>query len=163
MSIKYKNGILKGIQVLFIALFLYTSIDKVFNFTEFAYQIKQSPLLKSIAGWLIWFIPAIEFLTAALLLFPNSRLQGFYTSLALMIAFTGYLVLLNYVSDYIPCDCGGFLEKLPLEVHICLNVSFVILALVAIKMLRQIRIESNLFHKNKLFCPDQAEWPGSTS
>src|ERR1700749_4435186 len=104
-----KKILLHVIQGLLVALFLYTSIVKIADFTEFGSELKQSPILKSAAGWMAWLIPSGGLIVVLLLLIPARRVQGFYASGLLLLAFSVYLVLLHYVNEYIPCDCGGFL------------------------------------------------------
>jgi hypothetical protein len=134
-----KKIILHLIQGLLIALFLYTSIVKIADFTEFGSELKQSPILKSTAVWMAWLIPAVELTVVLLLLIPARRVQGFYASCLLLLAFSGYLVLLHYVNEYIPCDCGGFLEKMPPGIHISFNLLMAALALAGVWLEKRVK------------------------
>jgi len=121
--------ILNIILALFIVLFLYTAGSKLLNYQGFVLDIKQSPIFKSISSGLLWTIPCAE-LTIAMLLFSRSlRLAGLYAALLLMLTFTGYIILLNYFMDYIPCSCGGILETLSPGTHILLNILLTVMAL----------------------------------
>ncbi len=63
---------------------------------------------------------------------PKYKIIGFYAALGLMIAFTGYIIAITQFSQYIPCSCGGILEKLGWTEHLIFNIVFDLLAIVAI-------------------------------
>lgn len=46
--------------------------------------------------------------------------------------FTAYIVIILHFSYFVPCSCGGILEKLGWTEHLIFNVVFVLLAIVAI-------------------------------
>jgi hypothetical protein len=135
----YRKVLLHGIQLLFVSLFLYTGVEKVFNFAAFSSELKQSPILKSLAGLFMWLIPGIELFIVILLLYPAWRLKGLYASFALLILFTIYLFILRYLTDYIPCDCGGFLENIPSDLHILLDLFLSVFAMMGIALERRTR------------------------
>lgn len=120
------------ISALFVLLFLYAALTKVFDYEKFRVQLGQSPLLTAFAGFVAWFIPAIEILIAVLLIVPRTRLLALYASFSLMVMFTCYIVAITQFSDYVPCSCGGVLEKLGWTEHLVFNVGFVLLGLTAI-------------------------------
>ncbi len=49
-----------------------------------------------------------------------------------MVMFTAYIVLITRFSDYVPCSCGGVLEKLSWDQHLVFNIGFVVLGFMAI-------------------------------
>lgn len=124
----------------FILLFVYASASKILDFENFQVQIAQSPLLSAYAGIASYGVLIIEFSVAALLLSSNYRLIGFYASYTLMIFFTVYIFLILNYSEFIPCSCGGILEKLGWQEHLIFNAGCIVLAFLAI-----IIIESERF------------------
>lgn len=120
------------IAALFIILLVYAALTKLLDYEKFAVQIGQSPLLTRYAGFVAWFIPAVEILVAALLAWPRFRLAGLYAALTLMVMFTAYIIAILNFSEHIPCSCGGVLEKLGWKEHLAFNVAFVLLALTGI-------------------------------
>lgn len=125
----------EAISLLFVLLFIYAATSKLWDFGQFKVQLGQSPILTAYADGVAWMVPGVEYLLALLLLFNGSRLAAFYGSLALMVMFTTYIVLVLHFSDYIPCSCGGVLEDLGWTEHIVFNLFFVILAVIAIVQL----------------------------
>jgi hypothetical protein len=99
-------------------------------------QLGQSPLLSAFAGFVAWSVPAIELLIVIMLLIPRFRLTALFASFNLMLMFTAYIfIILNY-SSFIPCSCGGILEKLGWKEHLVFNILFIILALIGILIIR---------------------------
>jgi uncharacterized membrane protein YphA (DoxX/SURF4 family) len=60
------------------------------------------------------------------------RLIGLYASFFFMILFTGYIVAILRFSSYIPCSCGGILQKMSWTQHLIFNIGFLLLAVIAI-------------------------------
>lgn len=115
-----------------ILLFCYASASKIFDFENFQIQIAQSPLLSAYAGFVSYATIISEMVIVLLLLIPKSRLIGLYASLGIMSAFTIYIYLILNYSDFVPCSCGGILEKLGWTEHLIFNILCVIAAIVAI-------------------------------
>lgn len=132
---KYKNALLEGICFLYILLFVYAALNKFLVFDEFKIQIGQSPVLTAYAGWLAWVVPSLEILISVLLVIPRFRLLALHAAFALMVMFTTYIVIILNFSDYIPCSCGGVLEKLGWTEHLIFNIGFVVLAFIGILIL----------------------------
>ena len=130
-----KNKVSQIISCLFILLFIYASISKFITFESFQVQLAQSPLLTAYAGIISYMVLVVEIGTAVLLLFKQTRLWGLYLSLGLMTAFTVYIYLILNYSDFIPCSCGGILEKLGWTEHLWFNIAFVVLAITGIQLL----------------------------
>ncbi|MEP5341653.1 MAG: MauE/DoxX family redox-associated membrane protein [Algibacter sp.] len=127
--------LLEFIYFLYILLFVYAALNKFLVFDEFKIQIGQSPVLTAYAGWVAWVVPSFEILIALLLVIPRFRLLALYAAFALMVMFTTYIVIILNFSDYIPCSCGGVLEKLGWTEHLIFNIGFVILAFIGIMIL----------------------------
>lgn len=132
---KHSHRIVETISLLFVVLFIYAATSKLWGFGQFKVQLGQSPVLTAYSDGVAWMVPGVEYLLALLLLFNGSRLAAFYGSLALMVMFTTYIILVLNFSDYIPCSCGGVLEDLGWTEHIVFNLFFVALAIIGIILL----------------------------
>ncbi|WP_417857511.1 MauE/DoxX family redox-associated membrane protein, partial [Xanthomarina gelatinilytica] len=64
--------------------------------------------------------------------FERFRIPALFAAFALMVMFTAYIVIILNFSDFIPCSCGGVLEKLSWTQHLIFNIAFIILAGVAV-------------------------------
>lgn len=130
-----KKGIataLDIIAVLFIILFVYAAINKMNSVSTFELQLSKSPMLVPYAHILSWTLPPFELIVAALLIFPKTRLLGFYISYGLMAMFTAYIIAITQFSDDIPCSCGGILQNMTWNQHLVFNLFFVLLSVVAV-------------------------------
>jgi uncharacterized membrane protein YphA (DoxX/SURF4 family) len=127
-----KTIILEIISFLFILLFMYAAVTKLLDYEKFTVQIGQSPVLTAFSGWVAWMIPSVEILVSLALAIPCFRLIGLYAAFSLMVMFTAYIISILNFSDYIPCSCGGILEKLGWKEHLVFNVGFVLLGIVGI-------------------------------
>ena len=117
---------------LYILLFVYAGISKFLDFEEFTVQLAQSPLLSAYAGIIAPGVISLELLLAVLLMQKKSRLAGLYVSFFLMVAFTVYIYLILNYSDFVPCSCGGIIEKMNWTEHMIFNIAFAVMALFAI-------------------------------
>ncbi|MBJ2126360.1 MauE/DoxX family redox-associated membrane protein [Flavobacterium sp. IB48] len=131
-SVSFKNIVVDIICLLFVLLFVYAATSKLFDFENFKIQLGQSPLLSAVANWTSITVPVLEIIIAASLLLRHVRLVGLYASYLLMIMFTAYIyIILNY-SAFVPCSCGGILEKMTWGEHLVFNICFIILAIIGI-------------------------------
>lgn len=130
-----KSRIVEIIYLLFVLLFVYAAVSKLLDFENFKVQLGQSPLLSAFASWVSWLVPIVELILALLLLFPRWRMIALFAAFSLMLMFTVYIfIILNY-SSFVPCSCGGILEKLGWKEHLIFNIVFIILAAVGILIL----------------------------
>ncbi|PWV48807.1 MauE/DoxX family redox-associated membrane protein [Chitinophaga sp. S165] len=118
--------------ILLTVLFTYASISKLLQYDTFKYQLGQSPFVTGYAGIVAWGIPAIELVTTALLMFPVTRMKGFYLSYGLLLLFTFYIYAILHYSYFIPCSCGGILSQMNWEQHLVFNIVFSLIALTGI-------------------------------
>jgi len=129
---RYRKATIEIIALLFVILWIYAGLAKLLDYETTKYQLGRSPYLEHMAGFVAWAVPVSELLVAAALLFPKTRLAGFYASFALMLMFTGYIyVILNH-SYYIPCSCGGVLSGMDWITHFWFNIGFTALAIIGI-------------------------------
>lgn len=122
------------VSALFVVLFVYAAATKLIDYGKFRVQIGQSPLLTASAGTVAWLVPAVEIIVAAMLTMLRSRLPGLYASFGMMVMFTAYIVVITQFSEYVPCSCGGVLEKLSWNEHLVFNLVFVALGGMAIML-----------------------------
>lgn len=116
-------------------LFCYASVSKILDFENFQVQLAQSPLLSAYAGLISYAVIIIELIIAVLLCSKHTRLVGLYLSLGIMVSFTVYIYLILNYSDFVPCSCGGILEKLGWTEHLIFNMICVLMAFAAIYIL----------------------------
>ncbi len=113
-------------------LFIYTAVSKFLDFENFQVQLGQSPLLSAFAGWVSWGVLLIELFIAGLLMFDKTRRIGLYIAFILMAMFTAYIFIILNFSPFVPCSCGGVLEKMGWTEHLIFNISFLLLAALGI-------------------------------
>ena len=119
ISDSLKGIIVEAICLLYIFLFVYAAVSKLLDFENFQIQLGQSPLVSAFTLYLSWFI-------------PSTRRAGLTASYFLMVMFTAYIfIILNY-SSFVPCSCGGILEKMNWTQHLVFNFVFISLALLAL-------------------------------
>lgn len=132
---KLKTIILDSICFLLVLLFVYAAVSKMLDFENFQIQLAQSPLLSAFAGLISWGVIILELLISVLIVFKRTRIFALYFAFGLMVMFTVYIyIILNY-SSFIPCSCGGILEKLNWKKHLVFNIFFVIISAVAILLI----------------------------
>jgi len=133
-NLNIRRFIIQTVSLLYVLLFVYASMSKLFDFERFQIQLAQSPILSAYAFWISWLVITIELLTSALLIYSRTRLAGLFSSLSLMTMFTVYIYIVLHYSSFVPCSCGGILEKMTWNIHLIFNIFFIFLALTAIIM-----------------------------
>jgi hypothetical protein len=137
---RIKNDVVLVVSYLYILLFVYAAVSKLLDFENFQVQLGQSPLLSVYASWIAPSVLALELLIAFLLLFPVSRYVGLIGSYFLMVLFTVYIYLILNFSSFVPCSCGGVLEKMSWNQHLIFNICFALLAIIALFLIRSTKI-----------------------
>jgi uncharacterized membrane protein YphA (DoxX/SURF4 family) len=127
-----RSATLDIIITLFMVLFLYASIYKLFDYQVFKVQIGRSPLIMYYANTLAWLVPAIEIIAAILVFVPKFRLSGLFLSFGIMFAFSIYIFFMLTFSPYVPCSCGGILNSMGWTEHLIFNIAFTLIALAGI-------------------------------
>ncbi|MBO9584412.1 MAG: hypothetical protein J7574_09665 [Flavobacterium sp.] len=132
-----KNIIADIICLLYILLFVYAAISKLLDFENFRIQLGQSPLLSAFAGYIAWMVPILELFIVLLIVSKRWKIMGLFGALCLMVMFTAYIfIILNY-SPFVPCSCGGILQKMGWGEHLIFNCVFIMLAAAGILILRR--------------------------
>ncbi len=132
LSASFKSHFIYVVALLHIVLYVYAAVNKLLDFENFQVQLGQSPLLSAFAGFVSYVVPAVEFVIVGFLFFGSTRYLGLYASLCLMAMFTTYIFIMLHFSSFVPCSCGGILEKLSWHQHLIFNVSFFIINLNAL-------------------------------
>ncbi len=132
-----KATIVELIALLFVTLYLYTSISKLIDYDVTVDQLSLSPLLAPIASFVTVLLPAAEIICSALLFFPRTRRHGLYLSLGLMVMFTAYIIYILIYNDQMPCTCGGIIEYLSWPQHLALNGTLILLNTLAVYLDRR--------------------------
>jgi hypothetical protein len=139
--IKLKILVIEIVSYLFIILFVYAASSKFFDYQNFAAQLGRSPMLARFDGW-FWLVPVIEIIVSLFLAIPKFKLLGLYSSFSLMTMFSAYIFVILRFSEYIPCSCGGVLQKMSWSVHFWFNIAFVFLAASAILLMPKPHLET---------------------
>jgi hypothetical protein len=122
---RIRNLAVTGICLLHILLFTYAAANKLLDFENFQVQLGQSPLLSAFAGIVSYSVPAVELAIALALCSIRYRTLGLYCAFSLMVMFTAYIVIILNFSPFVPCSCGGVLEKMTWREHLFFNAAFV--------------------------------------
>jgi len=133
-----KKAIIDAVAFLMITIFTYTAIMKFTDLQKFHGGLSHAPFISSVAWPIAILVPALEVFISALLFFPKSRVKGLWGSLALMVAFTGYL---GYIITYQPhslCSCGGIIEVLNWNQHVIFNSTLIILIIASLLLGRSL-------------------------
>jgi hypothetical protein len=136
-----RTTIIETILVLNIILFLYTGISKILEYSIFKEQLADSPILGFAATPIAILLPWGEFAIVLMLIVPRWRLKGFYATLALMILFTVYIIVLFSIDKELPCSCGGIIALLTWKQHLVFNCVFILLNAFAIRLQKRERKE----------------------
>ncbi|MBW4359343.1 MauE/DoxX family redox-associated membrane protein [Flavobacterium taihuense] len=132
LNIKIQTMILEFICLLYLLLFVYAGVSKLLDFENFRIQLGQSPLLSAFAGWVSFLVPVVELVICVFLIIPRLRIIGLFASYGLMVLFTAYIFTVLHYTSFVPCSCGGVLEKLNWTQHLIFNAVFVVLAILAL-------------------------------
>lgn len=128
------------IVLLLFSLFAYAATIKLMDYKMFLVQMNDQPFDDRYSVYLVWGLPALQFIIAAMLVFKRTLLAGLYSSLILMLIFTGYIALikLNFF-NHVPCSCGGVIPDFTWMQHLYFNLFFVVISVVGIVLHRQKR------------------------
>jgi uncharacterized membrane protein YphA (DoxX/SURF4 family)/uncharacterized protein YxeA len=132
LNTKIQTLSLEFICLLYILLFVYAAVSKLLDFENFQVQLGQSPLLSAFADFVSIAVIAVELIISVLLSIPRFRYFALWGAAALMSMFTAYIVIILHFSYFVPCSCGGILEKLGWTEHLIFNIAFLFLAIAAI-------------------------------
>ncbi|MGV3460264.1 MAG: DoxX family protein [Flavobacterium sp.] len=150
ISASLKDTIVFIISLLYILLFVYAAVSKILDFENFQIQLGQSPMLSAYAGIISWMVPAFEIAISLALLYQRVRFFALLGAFILMIMFTTYIIIILNFSSFVPCSCGGVLEKMGWKEHLIFNIGFVLLALIGLIIERKKLVENTSAKIRKL-------------
>jgi hypothetical protein len=110
------------IAAIFILLFTYTALTKIFDINSFVFVLNKLKLFENRAGYAAWLIIIAELIVTSILIKRSLRLVGFYFSLVLMLSFTMYIAWMLLFAVKLPCSCGGVIGQLSWRDHLMLNI-----------------------------------------
>jgi uncharacterized membrane protein YphA (DoxX/SURF4 family) len=132
-----RSTLIEIVAILYMSMFLYTAFSKWSDYTMTREQMALMPALEPVAHILVWLVPATEIVITLLVFIHQTRKKGLYAATTLMILFTLYIIFMMLFYPYLPCSCGGFLAELSWPAHLVFNSSFILLGILAIKMLNK--------------------------
>ena len=138
LSNKAKRTIVDVISYLYVLLFLYAATSKLLEYDKFQLQISKSPIITGYAFILVWMVPILEIIISIMLLIKRTLIIGLYAAFSLMCLFTAYIYAILHFSDFIPCSCGGVLQRMSWGQHLLFNIAFVLLAIFGILLQNKI-------------------------
>ncbi|MBF4488224.1 MauE/DoxX family redox-associated membrane protein [Flavobacterium sp. CSZ] len=150
-SVHVKRIIIESICLLYVVLFVYASVSKLLDFERFQVQLGQSPLLSAFALWIALLTPIIELIIVVLLISSKTRFLGLFLALSIMIMFTTYIFIGLNFSSYVPCSCGGILEKMSWNAHLIFNCFFILIAVLAIRLYLEFNNNSISRKRSRLY------------
>jgi len=126
------------IRFFFVALYGYTAFMKWADFDLYRIKMYRQVFPDWFTEVMIYSLPVVEIGVATLLIMPFFGLSRWFkissaANLLLISSFTLYAwMAMTKVFGYIPCACGGFLEKLKWPEHFKVNLALTILAAVGV-------------------------------
>ena len=138
MKTQLKTNLVEIISLLYILLFGYAAISKLLDYKRFRLQLGQSPLLSPVAETIAWLVPAAELIIVLSLMTRKLRTAGFFGSYSMMVAFTAYIFIILHYSEFVPCSCGGILEKMGWQEHLWFNLFYICLSIIALFTLQSL-------------------------
>lgn len=133
-----RKWLVETIVLLLFILFVYAATSKLMDYKHFSFQMDAQPFDDRFTPWLVFGVPLVEFVIAAMLIFKRTMMTGLWASLALMLIFTGYIIMikLNFFGK-IPCSCGGVISRLNWTQHLFFNLFFVLISIAGIILQRR--------------------------
>ncbi len=128
---KIKNSAIEIVYLLYMLLFIYAGVSKLLDYSKFKIQLGQSPILSPFATWISILVPLAEFTIVIFLLLRRTRFWGLLACFQIMSLFSFYIYIILHYSSFIPCSCGGILEKMTWGQHLVFNLVFVVMAALA--------------------------------
>lgn len=126
--------IIEIITVLFIILWAYMGLSKLFEIELFGFQPEQFSYTGELSGSAgAWMLPVGELAIALMLLIKPFRQIGLYASFFTMLLFTGYIAILNF-SHHTPYRYEGIFSGFLWKSHLILNIVFTSLSLIAVQL-----------------------------
>lgn len=136
ISLTTMEKIINAICWLCMALFLYTAYAKIVDHARFLKGLTRVHLISGFAVFISFAVPISEIIVALLLLIPHTVKTGLYSFIAVMSAFTIYIISAMIWEKKLPCHCGGAIENLSWGQHIWFNLAFITIAVIGLQMIK---------------------------
>ncbi|CAM4423765.1 Methylamine utilisation protein MauE [Pedobacter westerhofensis] len=118
---------------LLILLWAYASFSKLFDLKQFNHALMIQVFPRWLGKILLFALPISEIALIVLLLIPETRLIGMYSSMFLMALFTLYVGgAVFHIYDRHPCACGGLFGRLGWHKHFKVNIMLTLIALAGV-------------------------------
>jgi uncharacterized membrane-anchored protein len=135
---KLRAIFINAVCFLFITMFVYAAVSKWLIFNVFVAQINKQPFDDKYTPLLVWAIPVSEVTVSLLMVFDRTRLLGLRIGTAMMILFTGYIILIMmHFFGKVPCACGGAITEFSWTQHLFFNLFFVCTGVWALLLMRK--------------------------
>lgn len=131
-----KEKIITAICRLCMALFMYTAYAKIIDHARFLEGLTRVHLISGFAVFIAFTVPVVEIIIALLLLIYQTMKVGLYGFIAVMSAFTIYIISAMIWEKNLPCHCGGAIEKLSWGQHIWFNLALIATAILALRLIK---------------------------
>ncbi|KAA2238907.1 hypothetical protein F0L74_22085 [Chitinophaga agrisoli] len=132
------------IALLLIVLFTHAALIKLLDYSTFRHQLMEYPLLSPFAGFIAWALPAVELITAVLLIRARTYFAGFTLSLILMTGLSSYIIFLLNSHYDVPCACQGLLGFTSWPAQLKFNMIFTLVALAGFLLQLLVREEAKV-------------------
>ena len=144
-----KTKLFDWVTAVFIILFTFTAVNKLFDSSTFRIALVQSPLLVYYADFVGIAVPVTELVIVAMLIISATRKIGIWSSLFLIIIFTFYIsYLLLFVRD-MPCNCGGILKSLSWKSQLAVNLLLIAITGYALFDLRRNKLSIKVLRESR--------------
>lgn len=135
-----RKWLTETIALLLFILLIYAASSKLIDYKLFSFQIDSQPFDDRLTPWIVFGVPIIEFIIAALLVFKRTLLAGLWASLGLMLLFSGYIILVQLkFFGVIPCSCAGIIPNASWMQHLFFNLFFVLISAAGIYLRKKQR------------------------
>lgn len=131
-----KERLIICIRFVCMFLFLYTAHAKIVDHDRFLKGLTKVHFISGLAVYISWIVPIMEILASILLLIPQTAKVGLFAFINLMTLFTLYIISALLWEKDLPCHCGGAIEKLSWAQHIWFNLAFILLAILALRLIK---------------------------
>jgi len=125
------------ISLICLSLFVYTAREKIIDHERFMGGLSRVSFIGNWALPVSWMVPAVEILTALLIVIPNTNRIGLWCFFGIMGLFTVYILVALIWLEKLPCHCGGIIETLSWREHLLFNLVFMALAGLALRLKRK--------------------------
>lgn len=116
-----KSKFTEIISIVVLFLFMYTAINKLFDYQAFVRTLEAIPVVKHYSGVIAVSVIIAELISSFLLAIKKTRNIGLYLSACMFMGFNIYLLYMVNNHENLPCSCGGIISYLNWNQHIILN------------------------------------------